>query len=154
MVSERGVRFSHTGIFVLIFLASVVATAISGTLVAHYNSEGYPPVNTGAYRDRIRICLVGAVWSAAISRELRLIWGGRVGGKSAHTTGQGTRVHGGVVEVGAKGRVETEAWKGEHRMVRQLGSAPRASLLEQFFGTMCDAYCAPTTLLGIHIANI
>ena len=47
-ISERGVRWSHVAIFTLVFLASIVTVAISASLVAHYNGEGYPDVHTGA----------------------------------------------------------------------------------------------------------
>jgi hypothetical protein len=66
MANERGVRLSHTVIFGLTTLAAIVALAISASLVAHYNSEGYPG---GAYRDRIRILLVASVWTTGIGRE-------------------------------------------------------------------------------------
>lgn len=55
MPSERVIRFTHTFLFTLVLLASVVALGISGSLVGHYNSDGYPPFHTNAYRDRIRI---------------------------------------------------------------------------------------------------
>lgn len=69
MVSDRAVRLSHTVLYTLTLLSSVVALAISASLVAHYNSDGYPPVNTRSYRDRIRIILVASVWSTAIASE-------------------------------------------------------------------------------------
>jgi hypothetical protein len=37
--------------------------------VAHYNSEGYPPVHTNAYRDRIRILLAAGIWTTFMGRE-------------------------------------------------------------------------------------
>lgn len=69
MVSERAVKISHTVIFVLVLVASIIALAISGSLVGHYNNDGYPPVHTGAYEARIRICLVASVWTTAIASE-------------------------------------------------------------------------------------
>lgn len=39
------------------------------SLVAHYNSEGYPPVHTNAYRDRIRILLAAGIWTTFMGRE-------------------------------------------------------------------------------------
>lgn len=65
MPSERVIRFTHTFLFTLVLLASVVALGISGSLVGHYNSDGYPPFHTNAYRDRIRILLVASVWTTA-----------------------------------------------------------------------------------------
>ncbi|KAK1922501.1 hypothetical protein DB88DRAFT_495313 [Papiliotrema laurentii] len=67
MVSDRAVRLFHTIIFTLTLLSSIVALAISASLVSHYNSEGYPPVHTNAYRDRIRILLVASVWTTAVT---------------------------------------------------------------------------------------
>ena len=72
MVSERGVKISHTIIFTIVLLASVVALGLSGYLVGHYNSGGYPPVHTTEYKDRIRILLVAAVWMTAFASELTL----------------------------------------------------------------------------------
>lgn len=69
MVSDRLVRLSHTVLFTLVLLSSIVALAISASLVSHYNNTGYPAVHTGAYRDRIRILLTAGVWSTAIARE-------------------------------------------------------------------------------------
>ncbi|GFZ47426.1 hypothetical protein JCM24511_05170 [Saitozyma sp. JCM 24511] len=63
MVSERGVRITHSVLFTLTTLAAIVVLAISASLVAHYNSEGYPPVHTNAYRDRIRILLAAGIWT-------------------------------------------------------------------------------------------
>lgn len=71
MPSERAVRYGHAALFTLTLLASIVALAISASLVKYYNDNGYPPANTGAYRDRIRILLTASTWSTAISRELR-----------------------------------------------------------------------------------
>ncbi|WVQ81209.1 hypothetical protein IAT38_003331 [Cryptococcus sp. DSM 104549] len=65
MPSERVVRTSHIASFTLIIIASLIAVGLSGYLVGKYNSDGYPPVHTHAYRDRIRIVLVASVWSAA-----------------------------------------------------------------------------------------
>ena len=65
MPSERVIRFTHTFLFTLVLLASIVALGISGSLVGHYNSNGYPPAHTNAYRDRIRILLVASVWTTA-----------------------------------------------------------------------------------------
>ncbi|WWD21145.1 hypothetical protein CI109_105626 [Kwoniella shandongensis] len=67
MVSARVVKITHTVLFTLVLLASVICLGISGALVGHYNKEGYPPVHTGAYRDRIRITLVASVWSTAFA---------------------------------------------------------------------------------------
>jgi hypothetical protein len=69
MVSDRAVRLFHTIIFTLTLLSSIVALAISASLVSHYNSEGYPPVHTNAYRDRIRILLVASVWTTAVTSK-------------------------------------------------------------------------------------
>jgi hypothetical protein len=69
MPSEKVIKLSHTVLFTLSLLSSIVALAISASLVSHYNNEGYPPVHTGAYRDRIRICLVAAVWSTAATSK-------------------------------------------------------------------------------------
>ncbi|KIR26663.1 hypothetical protein I307_02011 [Cryptococcus deuterogattii 99/473] len=65
MPSERVIRFTHTFLFTLVLLSSIVALGISASLVGHYNSHGYPPVHTDAYRDRIRILLVASVWTTA-----------------------------------------------------------------------------------------
>lgn len=73
MPSERVIKLSHTVLFTLSLLASIVALAISASLVSHYNSDGYPPVHTGAYRDRIRILLVASVWSTAVTSKSTLI---------------------------------------------------------------------------------
>ncbi|KAM0746921.1 hypothetical protein T439DRAFT_329195 [Meredithblackwellia eburnea MCA 4105] len=59
MVSDRSIRIFHPILFLLISLASIITLAISASLVAHYNSVGYPDVS---YRDRIRICLAAAIW--------------------------------------------------------------------------------------------
>lgn len=69
MVSERGVRISHVVLYGLTGLAGIVALAISASLVSHYNAEGYPPANTNAYRDRIRVCLAGAIVTVASCRK-------------------------------------------------------------------------------------
>lgn len=69
MPSERVIKLSHTVLFTLCALASIVALAISASLVSHYNADGYPSVHTGAYRDRIRILLVASVWSTAVTSE-------------------------------------------------------------------------------------
>ncbi|WVW79324.1 hypothetical protein I302_101292 [Kwoniella bestiolae CBS 10118] len=63
MPSDRAVRISHSVLFGLTLLVSIIALIISATLVAHYNNEGYPPVHTGAYTARIRILLVASVWT-------------------------------------------------------------------------------------------
>lgn len=63
MPSERVVRLSHSIIFGLTTLAAIVALAISASLVAHYNSSGYPST---PYRDRIRICLAASIWTTFI----------------------------------------------------------------------------------------
>ena len=76
MVSDRAVKLSHTVLFTLTLLASIVALAISASLVAHYNTDGYPPVHTKAYKDRIRIILVASVWTTAIASEWFLEMGG------------------------------------------------------------------------------
>lgn len=65
MPSERVIRFTHTFLFTLVLLSSIVALGISASLVGHYNNHGYPPVHTDAYRDRIRILLVASVWTTA-----------------------------------------------------------------------------------------
>ncbi|KAM0792530.1 hypothetical protein ACM66B_005199 [Microbotryomycetes sp. NB124-2] len=67
MVSERTIRLVHLPLFVLILLAGIVALAISGSLVGHYNSVGYPNVS---YRDRIRILLVASIWTVATALYL------------------------------------------------------------------------------------
>ncbi|KAK8843342.1 hypothetical protein IAR55_006998 [Kwoniella newhampshirensis] len=72
MVSARAVRIAHTVLFTLVLLASVICLGISGALVGHYNREGYPPVHTGGYRDRIRITLVASVWSTAFALILTI----------------------------------------------------------------------------------
>ena len=69
MPSDRVVKISHSVLFTLTLLASIVALAISASLVSHYNADGYPPVHTGAYRDRIRILLVASVWTTASASE-------------------------------------------------------------------------------------
>jgi hypothetical protein len=66
MPSERIVRISHSAIFGLMTLAAIVALAISASLVAHYNQDGYPAVHTAPYRDRIRICLAASIWTTFI----------------------------------------------------------------------------------------
>ncbi|WVO22645.1 uncharacterized protein IAS62_003975 [Cryptococcus decagattii] len=63
MPSERVIRFTHTFLFTLVLLSSIVALGISASLVSHYNSHGYPPVHTDAYRDRIRVLLTASVWT-------------------------------------------------------------------------------------------
>lgn len=70
MANERAVRLTHSILFTLITLASIVALAISASLVANYNNYGYPPVNTNAYRDRIRICLAASIWTTFIGCKL------------------------------------------------------------------------------------
>ncbi|WVR09091.1 hypothetical protein IAU60_006153 [Kwoniella sp. DSM 27419] len=65
MPSERAIKLSHSILFGLTLLASIVALIISAVLVAHYNKEGYPPAHTGAYTARIRILLVASVWTTA-----------------------------------------------------------------------------------------
>ncbi|KAK4058710.1 hypothetical protein OIO90_000154 [Microbotryomycetes sp. JL221] len=67
MVSERSIRLVHLPLFVLVLLSGIVALAISGSLVGHYNSVGYPNVS---YRDRIRILLVASIWTVAIALYL------------------------------------------------------------------------------------
>lgn len=47
MVSARLVKFTHLTLFGLMAVASIVALAISSSLVTHYNKTGYPPRNTG-----------------------------------------------------------------------------------------------------------
>jgi len=64
MVRESTVRTIHTPGFAISFVASLVALAISASLVKFYNDHGYP--NT-SYRDRIRILLVASVWTVLIS---------------------------------------------------------------------------------------
>jgi hypothetical protein len=61
MPSERVLRISHSVIFTLTLIASIIALAISASLVAHYNSDGYPIYHTGAYTARIRILLVASI---------------------------------------------------------------------------------------------
>lgn len=63
MVSERGIRTSHTVLFALILIASIITLAISASLVSHYNGDGYPMYHTTAYKERIRILLVASVWT-------------------------------------------------------------------------------------------
>ncbi|WWC64061.1 uncharacterized protein I303_106668 [Kwoniella dejecticola CBS 10117] len=65
MPSDRAVRISHSVLFGLTLLVSIIALIISATLVAHYNKDGYPPVHTSAYTARIRILLVASVWMTA-----------------------------------------------------------------------------------------
>ncbi|KAL7421364.1 hypothetical protein Q5752_004249 [Cryptotrichosporon argae] len=81
MVSDRGVRNSHVTLYVLVLLSSIVALAISASLVSHYNAGGYPPEHTTAYKDRIRILLVAAVWMTFFA--ILLIPGFLVAGRSA-----------------------------------------------------------------------
>ena len=69
MPSEKVVKISHSVLFGLVGLASIAALGVSGYLVGHYNSDGYPKHHTGSYRDRIRILLVASVWSLAITSE-------------------------------------------------------------------------------------
>ncbi|WWC73127.1 uncharacterized protein I206_107093 [Kwoniella pini CBS 10737] len=63
MPSERAIKISHSVLFGLTLLVSIIALIISAVLVAHYNKDGYPPVHTGAYTARIRILLVASVWT-------------------------------------------------------------------------------------------
>jgi hypothetical protein len=72
MVNARAVRLTHSVLFVLITICSIIALAISASLVAHYNNYGYPPINTNPYRDRIRICLAAGIWSTFIGCKLIL----------------------------------------------------------------------------------
>jgi len=67
MVSDSAVKISHTVLFTLTLIASIVALAISGSLVGHYNNDGYPEFHHGAYTARIRILLVASVWTVAFS---------------------------------------------------------------------------------------
>ena len=62
-ISERGVRISHSVIYGLTLLVGIIALAISASLVAYYNDNGYPGQHTNAYKDRIRILLVASVWT-------------------------------------------------------------------------------------------
>ncbi|ORY55322.1 hypothetical protein BCR35DRAFT_310087 [Leucosporidium creatinivorum] len=64
MVSDRLVRLTHTPLFVLTLIISIVTLAMSASLVAHYNSVGYPNVS---YRDRIRIILAASIWTTLIA---------------------------------------------------------------------------------------
>ena len=45
MVAERSTRVGHIGTFLLITLSSIVALAISASLVKYYNDNGYPEVH-------------------------------------------------------------------------------------------------------------
>jgi len=56
--------------FTLQTIVSIVALAISGSLVGYYNSNGYPAIN-GQYKPRIRIILVASVWMSVFSSESR-----------------------------------------------------------------------------------
>ncbi|RXK37873.1 hypothetical protein M231_04872 [Tremella mesenterica] len=62
-ISERGVRLSHSILYGLTLLASIIALAISAALVKYYNDNGYPPAHHEAYKARIRILLVASVWT-------------------------------------------------------------------------------------------
>ncbi|SCV68954.1 BQ2448_1974 [Microbotryum intermedium] len=64
MVSERTVKLVHAPLLGLITLIGIVSLAMSASLVAHYNSRGYPNVS---YRDRIRIILAGSIWSLFVT---------------------------------------------------------------------------------------
>ncbi|SCZ96660.1 BZ3500_MvSof-1268-A1-R1_Chr4-4g07526 [Microbotryum saponariae] len=64
MVSEGTVRLVHAPLLGLITLIGIVTLAMSASLVAHYNSHGYPNIS---YRDRIRIILAGSIWSFFVS---------------------------------------------------------------------------------------
>lgn len=66
MVNARAIRLTHSVLFSLVTIASIIALAIAASLVAYYNNYGYPPVNTNPYRDRIRICLAAGIWSTFI----------------------------------------------------------------------------------------
>ena len=63
MPSERAIRITHTVLFTLTLIASIIALAISASLVAHYNSVGYPRFHSGGYEARIRLLLVAGVWT-------------------------------------------------------------------------------------------
>lgn len=69
MVSARAVRISHTILFTLVLVASIISLAISASLVFHYNHDGYPTFHTEAYKARIRILLVSSVWTVAFGRK-------------------------------------------------------------------------------------
>jgi hypothetical protein len=51
-------------------ITSIVALAISASLVDYYNNNGYPAID-GDYKPRIRIVLVASVWMAFFSSESR-----------------------------------------------------------------------------------
>lgn len=63
-VSDKMIRMSHTPLFALSSVFSLITLAISASLVAHYNDVGYPNIS---YRDRIRILLAASIWSLLIS---------------------------------------------------------------------------------------
>ena len=69
MVSDRAVRLAHTILFALVLVASIIALAISASLVSHYNHDGYPDHHTDAYKARIRILLVSSVWTVAFGSQ-------------------------------------------------------------------------------------
>ncbi|ORY24773.1 hypothetical protein BCR39DRAFT_595232 [Naematelia encephala] len=66
-ISDNAVRITHSVLFGITLLISIIALGFSGSLVGHYNSDGYPKEHTGAYRDRIRILLVASVWTTAFA---------------------------------------------------------------------------------------
>lgn len=68
-MNERFIRLSYALIFGIICIISIITLGITASLVAKYNKIGYPPDHTGAYRDRIRLLLVGSVWTTFFSRE-------------------------------------------------------------------------------------
>lgn len=88
MVSERGIRTSHTVLFALILIASIITLAISASLVSHYNGDGYPMYHTTAYKERIRILLVASVWTVVFGSTslLSLILGVYIDGRTVVLT--------------------------------------------------------------------
>ncbi|KAG7528331.1 hypothetical protein FFLO_06242 [Filobasidium floriforme] len=66
MPSERSLKILHTPWLVLSTITSIVALAISASLVDYYNNNGYPAID-GDYKPRIRIVLVASVWMAFFS---------------------------------------------------------------------------------------
>ncbi|WRT69030.1 uncharacterized protein IL334_006013 [Kwoniella shivajii] len=70
MPSEKAIRLTHSILFGLVLLVSIIALIISATLVAHYNQQGYPSDHTGAYTARLRILLVASVWTTVFGIAL------------------------------------------------------------------------------------
>lgn len=68
-MNARFIRLSYTIIFVIIAIISLITLGITASLVSKYNKDGYPPEHTNSYRDRIRLLLVGSVWTTFFARE-------------------------------------------------------------------------------------